>query len=78
MPVERSARPGRGSGGAQAIGCWGGCWPGGCWGGCWPGLKADPEILEAVAKSLGGVEGAPPEMSEFFKGAAEAARKASN
>ena len=68
MAVSRS-RPTEGGGEPAAVGCWGACWYGGCWGGCWPGVTAEPEVLEAVARSLS--ESVPEEMGNIFRALAD-------
>jgi hypothetical protein len=65
----RAARPT-----AAAVGCWGGCWVEGCWGGCWPGVRADPEIVEALARSMGQVRDAPEGIEALFRAAATRGR----
>jgi hypothetical protein len=73
IPRPEGRRPT--GGGEAAVGCWGGCWYGGCWGGCWPGVQADPEIVEAVSRSLGSVENTPEDLSRLFSSLGEAAAK---
>ncbi len=56
---------------AARAGCWGGCWPGGCWGGCWPGVRGtDPELVNQLARAMGGIEGAPEGIEQLFRAAA--------
>jgi hypothetical protein len=71
MATSRSRPPVGGPDELAAIGCWGACWYGGCWGGCWPGVAADPEVVEAVARSL--AETTPPEtgIGNMFKALAD-------
>lgn len=66
-------RPTDGGGEPGAVGCWGACWYGGCWGGCWPGVTAEPEVVEAVARSLG--QSTPEELGKMFTALAESVAK---
>jgi len=78
MGVKNVPNPGKpqGPGGdLAAVGCWGGCWSGGCWGGCWPGVTAEPELIESVARALGDVPGAPPQLGEMLRTATRGVQK---
>lgn len=76
MATRRVPAAGRGQPGElAAVGCWGGCWVSGCWGGCWPGVKGEREMVEQLARALGGVKGAPAGMEELFRAAASGVKE---